>query len=55
MPDYNESLGLVGSGGKYLTKWQTDANLDMDAEIRGPDQGDAGDLGQVARPPLAFA
>lgn len=33
MPKYNETLGLVGSGGKYLTKWQTDAGLDMDAEF----------------------
>ena len=21
MPAYNESLGLVGAGGKYLTRW----------------------------------
>jgi multiple sugar transport system substrate-binding protein len=33
MPKYNETLGLVGSGGKYLTKWQTDAGLDIDAEF----------------------
>ena len=30
MPAYNETLGLVGSGGKYTTKWQTDQGLDMD-------------------------
>ena len=23
MPAYNETLGLVGSGGKYLTRWGT--------------------------------
>jgi multiple sugar transport system substrate-binding protein len=33
MPAYNESLGLIGSGGKYLTRWGTTAGLDMDAEI----------------------
>jgi hypothetical protein len=33
MPAYNESLGLVGSGGKYLTRWTTMAGLDMDSEI----------------------
>lgn len=33
MPAYNESLGLVGSGGKYLTRWGTTAGLDMDKEI----------------------
>jgi multiple sugar transport system substrate-binding protein len=33
MPKYNETLGLVGSGGKYLTKWETDPGLDMDAEF----------------------
>ncbi|MBA2381278.1 MAG: extracellular solute-binding protein [Chloroflexi bacterium] len=34
MPAYNESLGLVGSGGKYLTKWGNTAGLDMDKEIQ---------------------
>jgi multiple sugar transport system substrate-binding protein len=33
MPKYNETLGLVGSGGKYLTKWQTETGLDMNAEF----------------------
>jgi multiple sugar transport system substrate-binding protein len=33
MPAYNESLGLVGSGGKYLTKWGNTAGLDMDKEF----------------------
>ena len=33
MPAYNETLGLVGSGGKYTTKWQTDKGLDMNAEF----------------------
>ena len=33
MPAYNESLGLVGSGGKYLTRWGNTPGLDMDAEI----------------------
>jgi multiple sugar transport system substrate-binding protein len=33
MPAYNETLGLVGSGGKYTTKWQTDKGLDMTAEF----------------------
>ena len=33
MPAYNETLGLVGSGGKYTTKWQTDQGLNMDAEF----------------------
>ena len=33
MPAYNETLGLVGSGGKYTTKWQTDQGLDMDQEF----------------------
>ena len=33
MPAYNESLGLVGSGGKYLTEWGNKPGLDMDAEI----------------------
>jgi len=33
MPAYNETLGLVGSGGKYTTKWQTDQGLDMNAEF----------------------
>jgi multiple sugar transport system substrate-binding protein len=34
MPKYNETLGLVGSGGKYTTKWQTTEGLDMDAEFQ---------------------
>ena len=34
MPAYNESLGLVGSGGKFLTKWGNTAGLDMDKEIQ---------------------
>jgi multiple sugar transport system substrate-binding protein len=34
MPAYNESLGLVGSGGKYLTKWGNTAGLDMDKEVQ---------------------
>ncbi len=34
MPAYNESLGLVGSGGKYLTRWGNTAGLDMDKEIQ---------------------
>jgi multiple sugar transport system substrate-binding protein len=33
MPAYNESLGLVGSGGKYLTEWGNKSGLNMDAEI----------------------
>ncbi len=33
MPAYNETLGLVGSGGKYTTKWQTDQGLDMNQEV----------------------
>src|SRR4051794_35320550 len=33
MPAYNESLGLVGSGGKYLTNWGNKSGLDMDKEI----------------------
>jgi multiple sugar transport system substrate-binding protein len=33
MPAYNESLGLVGSGGTYLTRWGNTAGLDMDKEI----------------------
>ena len=33
MPAYNETLGLVGSGGKYTTKWQTDQGLNMDQEF----------------------
>jgi multiple sugar transport system substrate-binding protein len=33
MPAYNETLGLVGSGGKYTTRWQTEQNLDMTAEF----------------------
>jgi multiple sugar transport system substrate-binding protein len=34
MPAYNETLGLVGSGGKYLTKWSSTPGLDMDKEIQ---------------------
>ncbi len=33
MPAYNETLGLVGSGGKYTTKWQTDKGLNMSQEF----------------------
>jgi len=33
MPAYNETLGLIGSGGKYTTRWQTEQNLDMNAEF----------------------
>ena len=33
MPAYNESLGLVGSGGKYLTEFGNKPGLDMDTEI----------------------
>ena len=33
MPAYNETLGLVGSGGKYTTKWQTDQGLNMSQEV----------------------
>jgi multiple sugar transport system substrate-binding protein len=33
MPAYNETLGLVGSGGKYTTRWQTEQNLDMGKEF----------------------
>jgi multiple sugar transport system substrate-binding protein len=33
MPAYNETLGLVGSGGKYTTKWQATEGLDMNAEF----------------------
>ena len=33
MPAYNESLGLVGSGGKYLTSWGNKAGLNMETEI----------------------
>jgi len=33
MPAYNETLGLVGSGGKYLTRWGKEDGLDMDAEF----------------------
>src|SRR5439155_23318473 len=33
MPAYNESLGLVGSGGKYLTDFGNKPGLDMDTEI----------------------
>ena len=34
MPAYNESLGLVGSGGKYLTKLGTTQGLDLDKEFQ---------------------
>jgi hypothetical protein len=34
MPAYNQTLGLVGSGGKYLTKWSSTPGLDMDKEIQ---------------------
>ncbi len=34
MPAYNESLGLVGSGGKYLTEFGNKPGLDMDKEIQ---------------------
>ena len=34
MPAYNESLGLVGSGGKYLTEFGNKQGLDMDKEIQ---------------------
>jgi len=33
IPAYNQSLGLLGSGGKYTTRWQTEANLDMSKDI----------------------
>ena len=33
MPAYNETLGLVGSGGKYTTRWQTNQGLDMNKEV----------------------
>ena len=33
MPAYNETLGLVGSGGKYTTSGRPDQGLDMDAEF----------------------
>jgi multiple sugar transport system substrate-binding protein len=33
MPDYNESLGEVGSGGTFLTRWSTMPNLNMDTEV----------------------
>ena len=33
MPAYNETLGLVGSGGKYTTRWQTEKDLDMATEF----------------------
>lgn len=34
MPAYSESLGLVGAGGKYLTKWGNTPGLDMDKEFQ---------------------
>jgi multiple sugar transport system substrate-binding protein len=33
MPAYNETLGLVGAGGKYTTRWGTEPGLDMAAEF----------------------
>jgi len=33
MPAYNETLGLIGSGGKYLTRWGKTPGLNMDTEI----------------------
>jgi multiple sugar transport system substrate-binding protein len=33
MPAYNETLGLIGSGGKYLTRWGKVDGLNMDTEI----------------------
>ena len=33
MPNYNEALKLVGSGGTYLTNWGNKPGLDMDTEI----------------------
>jgi multiple sugar transport system substrate-binding protein len=33
IPAYNESLGLIGSGGTYLTRWGNTPGLDMDTEI----------------------
>src|SRR4029078_10583170 len=33
MPAYNETLGLVGSGGKYTTKWESTEGLDMNAVL----------------------
>ena len=33
MPAYNETLGLVGSGGKYLTRWSSTPGLNMDTEL----------------------
>ena len=33
VPNYNEALTLVGAGGKYLTQWGNNPDLDMDAEI----------------------
>ena len=47
MPAYNESLGLVGSGGKYLTEWGNKAGLDMDQQIQQLKARPPGDLGQV--------
>jgi multiple sugar transport system substrate-binding protein len=38
MPKYAETLGLVGSGGKYTTKWQSTQGLDMDAEFNALQQ-----------------
>ncbi len=48
MPAYNETLGLVGSGGKYTTRWQTEQNLDMAKEFEALQRRDPGHLGQVA-------
>ena len=47
MPAYNETLGLVGSGGKYTTRWQTEQGLDMDKEFEALQRRDPGDLGQA--------
>ena len=33
MPAYNETLGLIGSGGKYLTRWGKQPGLNMDTEF----------------------
>ncbi len=33
MPAYNETLGLIGSGGKYLTRWGKTPGLNMDMEF----------------------
>ena len=48
MPAYNESLGLIGSGGKYLTRWGTTRGAGHGHGDRQPEEGSAGDLGQGA-------